>query len=307
MEPTIISLNQVVSDTVKLLGRTLGAEITVVTNLGDDLWPVSVDAGQMQQILLNLAINSRDAMPQGGELVIRTANLTAIENDPEHPVACSTSERVVLSVSDSGHGMTPAIREKIFEPFFTTKAEGKGTGLGLAMVYGIVKQNNGHIEVTSDPDQGTTFQIYFPRAYGLEEAPAPVSFPERGTETILIVEDQDLVREVVVDVLQEYGYTVLEAPNGSEALRIITQRPGGVDLIITDVVMPEMNGPELAQRVRTLHPDARILFITGDAAGSANLREGLNADIALVQKPFSPAVLATKVREVLDAPAPVAA
>jgi two-component system cell cycle sensor histidine kinase/response regulator CckA len=300
VEPTILSLNSLVEETVKLLGRTLGEEVELETRLAKDVWCVSADAGQMQQVLLNLAINSRDAMPHGGKLVIETANIEKIDFHMQRELTQSPGDYVLLSVTDNGEGMSDHVREKIFEPFFTTKAPGKGTGLGLAMVYGIIKQRDGHISVSSELTKGTVFRIYLPRALSGQIKVLKPSIPAWGSETILVVEDQDSVRQIVVEMLQDYGYTVLQACNGKLALEIIAQQNGAIHLVITDVIMPQMSGTELARQLKSVLPSAKLLFMSGYTGDSVHRQGGLAEGVAFVQKPFSPTALVGKVRQVLD-------
>ncbi|MCU1286280.1 MAG: hybrid sensor histidine kinase/response regulator [Acidobacteriales bacterium] len=300
VELTLLSLNSLVVETVKLLGRTLGEEVQVVTKLETDLWTVNADAGQLQQVLLNLAINSRDAMPRGGKLIIETANVAKTELRGTNELSPTPQDYVLLSVTDTGDGMTEKVRERIFEPFFTTKAAGKGTGLGLAMVYGIVKQSNGHIWVNSEPGKGTTFGVYFPRHK--TELPKLVrqTAPSWGSETLLFVEDQDALREVVAEMLRDHGYTVLEASNGRVALEVASRHKEPIHLVISDVIMPEMSGTELARKIKSVLPSVKLLFISGYTGDSVNRQGDLAEGIAFVQKPFSPTALARKVRQVLD-------
>jgi two-component system, cell cycle sensor histidine kinase and response regulator CckA len=283
----------------------IGADVEVVTQLEPTLGIVRADPGQIEQVLMNLAVNARDAMPDGGVLRIATANVSLAEHDVRAGSVCAAGDYVLLAVGDTGSGMTPEVRARIFEPFFTTKERGKGTGLGLSTVYGIVKQSGGSISVRTEPGRGTTFEIYLPR---IDAAPAAPSPGERrpskhhGSEVILLVEDDPAVRTVVGRILRAGGYTVLEAPNGVEALRLCENAARGVDLIITDVVMPEMGGREFGRLLRDLRPGARMLFMSGYSELGATNTPLLAPGDAFIEKPFTVEALARKVREVLDAP-----
>jgi PAS domain S-box-containing protein len=301
----VADLNQVVGEVDKMLRRLIGEDIDLVANLRPDLWHVKVDLTQVEQILMNLAVNARDAMPDGGKLTIETAN---VELDAAYGAAKNAQippgDYVMLAVTDTGIGMDAATRAEIFEPFFTTKPLGKGTGLGLSTVYGIVKQSGGYIWVYSEPGAGSSFKIYLPRIEG-----EPLSMKirranaidPRGDETILIVEDEDAVRRAVARVLTGLGYDVLEAADGREALAICEQRRGDIHVMVTDIVMPQLNGRELADRAAACQPDMRVLYMSG-YTDSAIVHHGrLEAGMAFLQKPFTPDVLARKVRQMLDA------
>jgi CheY-like chemotaxis protein len=285
-----------------MLRRVIGEDVDLVTVLGSDTGAVKADVGQLEQVLMNLAVNARDAMATGGKLTIETAN---VEHDPEYAReqdAAPVSRFVMLAVSDTGVGMDEATKARIFEPFFTTKGPGKGTGLGLATVYGIVKQSGGFIWVYSEPGLGTTFKIYLPRVDAAATAtaapPASADSP-RGTETVLLVEDADAVRAVTHQALARQGYTVLDAPNGAEALRIAADHPGPIHLLLTDVVMPGLSGRQLSDQLARLRPDTKVLFTSG-YTDDAVVRHGvLESGIAYLQKPFTVDGLARKVREVL--------
>ena len=305
MVPQVLDLNSVVGNVQKMLRRLIGEDIDLLTVPGPGLGRVKADPGQMEQVILNLALNARDAMPQGGKLTIETGNLDLDESYTRSHIDVAPGPYVMLAVSDSGCGMDAETLSHIFEPFYTTKEEGKGTGLGLATVYGIVKQSGGHISVSSDPGKGTTFTTYLPR---VEESIVPVrpslaaGKSSRGTETVLLVEDDVTARDVVREVLQSRGYTVLEATGSNEALEIgerQVSRP--IHLMLADVVMPEMSGPQLADRLACLHPKMKVLYMSGytDAAVARHVK--LTRDIPYLQKPFAAEVLARKVRELLDA------
>src|SRR6266705_1020809 len=303
VEPRVVSLNTVIEGLQKILRRVIGEDIELTTTLAPDLGAVRADVGQLEQVLMNLAVNARDAMPTGGRLTVETAN---VEHDPEYArgqEAAAVHRFAMLAVTDTGCGMDEATKARIFEPFFTTKEPGKGTGLGLATVYGIVNQAGGHIWVYSEPGHGTSFKTYFPQ---LDEAAAsgaarPVALPvPRGRETVLLVEDAAAVRAVTRAVLERQGYTVLEAPNGEAALRLGAKHRGPIHLLLTDVVMPELSGRQLAEQLAALRPAMRVLYTSG-YTDDAVFRHGvLEAGIAYLQKPFTPDALARKVREVLD-------
>ncbi len=302
LEPKVLDLNGVVRETEKLLRRLIGEDILLTAVLDPTLSRVKVDPGLLGQVLMNLAVNARDAMPRGGKLTIETRN---VELDQEHTrlhPEIQPGRYVLLSLADTGCGMTPEVKARIFEPFFTTKGVGKGTGLGLAVVLGIVKQSDGHVQVESEPDVGTTFKLSFPAVEEEVSAPKDVDAGTggHGTETVLLVEDEDGVRGLAVLVLQTYGYAVLAAGTGKEALRLLEKRPGGIDLLVTDVVMPGMGGPELAETLRPRFPRLKVLFSSG-YTDDAMVRHGLMQEkVAFLQKPYTPIALVKKVRQVLD-------
>jgi len=301
LQPRVINLNNVVKDLEEILHRLIGEDLELVTELEPALGSVKADPGQIEQIILNLIVNARDAMPQGGTLTLETGEVYLHETYCRDHPQLAPGPHVMLAISDNGMGMDHDTLAHIFEPFFTTKAVGKGTGLGLSMVYGIVQQSGGAIEVISEPGAGTTFMIYFPRV----DQPAE-SFPEaspaeglQGQETILVVEDDDLLRPEIVNMLKIYGYKALEASHGLEALSICRHHQGPIHLLLTDVVMPQMSGPQLAERVILLRPQIKMLFISG-YADDAVVRHGfIPEDSAYLQKPFFPDDLIKKIREVL--------
>ncbi|HEU5260212.1 MAG TPA: response regulator [Gemmatimonadales bacterium] len=303
LEPRVVDLNVVVGGLRKMLQRVIGEDVEFATTLAPDLRAVRADVGQLEQVLMNLAVNARDAMPTGGKLTIETANVE-LDTDytrKHHPAAAG--HFVMLAVSDTGVGMDEATKARIFEPFFTTKGPGKGTGLGLATVYGIVKQSGGFVWVYSEPGHGTSFKIYLPR---LDEpvdqgatSPAAAGVP-RGTETVLVVEDAAAVRAVTRQVLERQGYTILEAPNGAAALHLAATHHGPIHLLLTDVVMPALSGRPLAERLTQLRPETRVLYTSGYTDDSIVRHGILEPGIAYLQKPFTPASLARKVRDVLD-------
>ncbi|MEK7447076.1 MAG: PAS domain S-box protein [candidate division NC10 bacterium] len=303
LEPRVLDLNGVVSGMVVMLRRLIGEDIDLAVRPGPDLGHVNADPGQVEQVIVNLVVNARDAMPQGGKLTLETAN---VELDAryvrQHPGARPGSY-VMLAVSDTGIGMDAEIQARVFEPFFTTKEPGKGTGLGLSTVYGIVKQSDGYISLSSEPGRGTTFTIYLPRV----EAPAAtegqvVSTPAGGSETILVVEDEDEVRALAREVLEQSGYTVLAASGPAEALGIAERHAGPIHLILTDVVMPHMSGPRLVKEIAPLRPGIKVLYMSGYTADAIAQHGILDPGLSLLQKPFLPHALARKVREVLDTP-----
>lgn len=303
LRPQVLDPNALIGEIQKMLRRLIGEDIELITRLAPDLGAVRADPGQLEQVIMNLAVNARDAMPTGGRLLIETRNVELGEDDARRLAPLQPGPHVVLIVSDTGAGMDESTRERIFEPFFTTKEKGKGTGLGLSTVYGIVQQSGGHIWVYSEPGQGTTFKIYLPRVDARPEAaPAPsdADGAHNGREVVLLVEDEDAVRSLARRILEKRGYTVLTARTGPEALRIAERHDGPIHLILTDVVMPEMSGRELAERIAPTRPDARTLFMSGYTEDDVLRRGVLNEGAAFLEKPFTPSALAQKVREVLD-------
>src|SRR5574341_1682227 len=305
LQPKVLDLNAVVARTEKLLRRLIGEDITLLTPGEPALWAVRADPGQIEQVLVNLAVNARDAMPQGGTLSIATANaaLDQAFADDHQPV--TPGEYVMVAVIDTGIGMDAETQAHVFEPFFTTKERGKGTGLGLAMVYGIVKQSGGFIWVTSAPGQGAAFKIYLPRT---EEAPEAAPDESRaepsagGRETILLAEDEEAVRRVARETLVRNGYSVLQASQGAAALALAEAHGSPIHLLLTDVVMPGMSGRQLADRLSALRPGLKVLYMSG-YTDDGIVRQGmLEPGLAYLQKPFRPDALARKVREVLDTP-----
>jgi len=305
VEPTLLDLNEVVRGLAGMLGRLIPEDIQLVTVLGAEPALVSADRGQVEQVMMNLVVNARDAMPQGGRLAIETGHAALDEAYCREHEGARPGPHVMLAVSDTGIGMDAETRSHVFEPFFTTKEPGKGTGLGLATVYGIVKQAGGSIWVYSEPGQGTTFKVYLPRAEegaGLARPAAAPGETPRGTETILLVEDEETLRTLTREVLEALGYTVLEARHGVEALELSEGRQGRIDLLLTDVVMPHMSGRELAERLLASRPETRALFISGYTDDAAVRHRLVESPLAFLQKPFTADALARKVRGVLDAP-----
>ena len=300
LSPKIVDLNVLVGNLTRMLGRLVGEQIELAFLPGVDLGLVKADPGQLEQVVTNLVVNARDAMPTGGKLTIANCNIElGVPYSKDH-FGVTPGPYVMVSVSDTGVGMDRATQQQIFEPFFTTKAPGKGSGLGLSTVFGIVKQSHGHIWVYSEPGHGTTFKLYFPRTDVEAIKPAPAREPDRGTETILLVEDEPPVREVARRALERAGYFVLTATGATDALRICDKPGLRIDLLLTDVVMPQMNGRELAERVRRLRPATKILFMSG-YTDDAILRHGvLDEGVPFLQKPITPASLSRKVRETLD-------
>src|SRR6202140_5934651 len=304
LAPRIVSLNDVATENLKMLTRMIGEDIDLVLVPGPGLWPVRADAGQIEQVIMNLAVNARDAMPSGGKLTLETSNVTLDEEYARFHAPLRPGEYVMMAISDTGAGMDSETQSHIFEPFFTTKGT-KGTGLGLSMVYGIVKQSGGFIFVDSQPQRGTAFRAYFPRVDGREDAAAAqdsLGLPRtgRGQETILLVEDENNLRRLARQYLETQGYKILEAEDGAAALQIVAGHEGVIDLLLTDVIMPGMNGRELAVQVTNLLPDVRVLYMSGYTENAVGLDGTLDPGINLLQKPFSLPVLKDRVREVLD-------
>jgi PAS domain S-box-containing protein len=300
--PRVLDLNQLVAETAKMLRRLIGEDIILSTVVDPEPTLVKADPGQLQQVLLNLAVNSRDALPRGGRLAIQTRCVSVDANGPRLGLDLAAGSYVLLDVADSGCGMTEEVRAHLFEPFFTTKGPGHGTGLGLSTVYGIVKQSGGDIDVDSQPGHGTRFRIYLPRVQSETSEPLAqvLSRALRGSETILLVEDERQVRDVVNTVLRRQGYQVLEATDGAEALRMAEGHTAPINLLITDVVMPQLSGPDLARRLLQARPQLRVLYMSG-YTGSALLPPDVQAKgTAFLQKPFTSEVLLRQVRAVLD-------
>ncbi len=302
LEPKVLCLNKSIAGMEKMLRRLLGADVELTIRPTAGLWSVKADPGQVEQILMNLAVNARDAMAQGGQLTIETANVALDSEHAREHRDVQAGSYVMLTVSDTGVGMDAETQLRIFEPFFTTKDKGKGTGLGLATVFGVVKQSGGHIEVQSEPARGTTFKVYFPKVADVADAPTPQPPSvevHRGTETILLVEDDDQVRAVARDILRRKGYVVLEAPGGAEARLICEQNKAEIHLLLTDVVLPRMSGRHLVDHLLAIRPAMRVVFMSG-YAGDAIMHHGiLDSGFAFIQKPLTPSSLTRKVREVL--------
>jgi len=317
LRPQVLSLGEVLSDLTMLLRRLIGEKVQLEVVHGRDIWPVKVDISQFEQVIVNLAVNARDAMPEGGKLAVRTTNVTADENRNYTAKGMPAADYVLVEVSDTGSGIAPEIIEKIFEPFFSTKEVGKGTGLGLSTVYGIVKQTGGFIYVDSNVGQGTTFRIFLPRHVAELEEIAPAEAPaiagalaatdevvratdHTGQGTILLVEDEDGLRALNARGLMSRGYTVLEAANGVEAMQVLEKNDDAVDLVVSDVVMPEMDGPTLLKEMRKRKPELKIIFVSGYAedAFQKHLPEQ-GEQFAVLPKPFTLKQLVAAVKETM--------
>ena len=308
LEPRVLDLNSVVSETEKLLRRLIGEDVLLVAVLGNDLGKVKADPGQIGQVLMNLAVNARDAMPRGGRLTIETANVELDAAYARLRPGIEPGPYVMLAVSDTGQGMKQEVLGHMFEPFFTTKAQGEGTGLGLATVHGIVKQSGGHVWVYSEPEHGATFKVYLPR---LVDADAGLAVPlrpdrgqelPRGTETVLLVEDETGLREMVRECLEASGYSVIEGRNAVHALEVAAKYSATIHLVVTDVVMPGMSGRELVNRLSSSHAETKALFMSGYTDDAIVIHGVLAHEMAFLQKPFTIDALARKVRELLDGP-----
>jgi len=303
LQPTVLNLNGAVANLGEMLKRLIGEDIVLVTELGSALGHVKADPTQIQQVVMNLAANARDAMPRGGRLTLETANVDLDATHARQHVGVQPGRYVMLAVTDTGVGIAPDTRAHLFEPFFTTKGPGQGTGLGLATVYGIVKQSDGHIWVYSEPGRGTTFKVYLPRVDATVDPMMPeldLQADTHGHETILLVEDAPAVRALAHDVLTAQGYTVLEAEHGREALRIAKQYAGPIHLLLTDVVMPEMNGRDLVEQLAPIRPSIAIIYMSGYTDTVVVHHGGLDPGAAFLQKPFTPSALVGKIRQLLD-------
>jgi len=305
VQPEILDINESLIDIEKMLGRLIGEDVELLTIQASELWQVEIDPGQIEQMIMNLAVNARDAMPKGGKLTVGTANADLDKNYfRERGIHEETpGHYVMLSVSDTGSGMDKETREHIFEPFFTTKEVGKGTGLGLSTVYGIVKQNNGFIWVYSEPGQGSTFKIYLPKVKPdaePEEKEQSLVDDLSGSETVLIVEDNDSLRNFAQKILHIYGYRTLNAENGEDALRVCKEHNGPIHLLLTDVVMPRMGGKEAAERLQPLYPRMKIIYMSGYTDNAIVHHGVLEPGLNFLEKPFTPKGLARKVRKALE-------
>jgi two-component system cell cycle sensor histidine kinase/response regulator CckA len=306
LAPTVLDVNDVVLGMAELLRRLIGEDIELVLDPSPDPARIKVDRGQLEQVIVNLVVNARDAMPDGGRIVIDISTAPPVEATPG-AAGDAPGPHVVLAVRDTGTGMSEETRARIFEPFFTTKEPGKGTGLGLATVYGIVRQSGGGIAVASEIGAGSTFTLRFPSVddtSSADEGPGDVQEPSRptarGTETILIVEDETEVRHLAHRILEDYGYVVLSAARGSDALRLAERHRGAIELLLTDMVMPETSGPQLAERFATLRPDTSVLYMSGYMDNAPIGPGPSGSPVHFLQKPFTPEALARKVRAVLD-------
>jgi len=303
MQPRVINVNAVLILTQKMLRRLIGEDVDLVLNLAVNVGNIKADPGHVEQAIVNLAVNARDAMPLGGRLTIETADVVLDETYARTHLGVQPGEFTMIAVSDTGHGMDAETRRHIFEPFFTTKEKGKGTGLGLATVYGMVKQAGGDIWVYSEPGKGTTFKLYFPRvSEPVADAGAGDAVPARhtGGETILVVEDEQAVRDLTVRILRQLGYTILTASSGAEALEISQSHKGHIDLLLTDVVMPNMSGRQLADSLHLSRPKTKVLFLSGYTENTVVHHGVLDAGVDFLPKPFSRENLSKKLREVLN-------
>ena len=305
LQPKVIDLNAIVEDFERMLRRLVGERIKVAIDCDPALWQVRADPGEFGRAIMNLSLNARDAMPEGGTLTIKTANATLQEADARDQ-DLEPGRYVTLTVGDTGIGIDADVRAHIFEPFFTTKEIGKGTGLGLATVLGIVEQSGGAVRCESEPDRGTVFTIFLPAVAEAASTPAPsaggMDKAPRGSEVILLVEDEEMVRGLARMILETSGYVVLEASNGREGLTMCETNEGPIDLLLSDVVMPELSGRELAEQAVKLRPGMKVMFMSG-YTHDIILKEGVQKGTAFLQKPFTPVELAQKVRETLDADA----
>ncbi len=304
LQPQLLDLNSIVMNMDKMLRRLIGEDVQLITSLDPELWSVKVDPGMIEQVVMNLAVNSRDALPNGGKLTIETSNVVHDDEYASAHISVKPGHYVMLAVSDNGCGMDKEVQSHLFEPFFTTKEKGRGSGLGLSTVYGIIKQSGGNIWAYSEPGQGTTFKIYLPRVEKTAKVYKPKARPSTapgGTETILLVEDEEAVRTMVSRILQNKGYTVLEARHGLEAIDICERYQESIHLMVTDVIMPQMSGRELAERLAPMLPDMKVLYMSGYPDNTIVQHGVLEAGTAFLQKPFTLNALELKVREVLDA------
>jgi signal transduction histidine kinase/FixJ family two-component response regulator len=303
LQPLSLNLNDIVTDMNKMLKRLIGENIDLVAKLNPALKQIKADPGQVEQVLVNLVVNARDAMPRGGTLTIETANAQLDGAYASKHIGVIPGSYIMLVVSDTGSGMDQETQARMFEPFFTTKEKGKGTGLGLSTVYGIVRQSGGNVWVYSEPNRGTSFKIFLPQIeaeVGVDGDSVLVSAAARGSETVLLVEDEDTVRNLAAEILKDRGYQVLEANGGEEAIGLCRKHKEPIHLLITDVVMPKMSGKDVAQQLQLIHPETKVLFMSG-YTDEAIVHHGIvDADIAFIQKPFSEDALALKIRDVLD-------
>ncbi|HEY5839510.1 MAG TPA: ATP-binding protein, partial [Pyrinomonadaceae bacterium] len=303
LQPLPLNLNDVITDLNKMLRRLIGEDIRLSARLDLDLKKIKADPGQIEQVLMNLVVNARDAMPRGGNLTIETANIQIDEKYAGRHIGVSSGAYVMLAVSDNGTGMDHETESKIFEPFFTTKDKGKGTGLGLSTVYGIIKQSGGNIWVYSELGHGTTFKIYLPQVddpVTTEQAKLEDDSIPGGSETVLLVEDEDVVRGLAQRILEEAGYRVITANGGEEAVTWCANNSETVHLLLTDVVMPDTSGKDLAERLTSLSPQTKVLFMSGYTDEAIVHHGVLDSNVEFLQKPFTPTALSRKVRQVLD-------
>jgi len=304
IQPKVLSINRILHDMEKMLRRLIREDIEMVLDLDSELWPVNIDPGQIEQVSMNLVVNAGDAMPKGGKLLIETANVhldrTYFRN---HGVENTSGAYVMLALTDNGTGMDKKTRDRIFEPFFTTKEMGQGTGLGLSTVYGIMKQNNGYVWVYSEPGKGTTFKVYFPKAGADEVSDTEEQVGDDlliGSETILVVEDSKTLLKITQKMLEKYGYRILTAQNGREALEVFSGHDGPIHLILTDLVMPKMGGQDLVEKIQSEKPEVKLVYMSGYTDRAISDNGMLHKDVNFIQKPFSSNDLVRKVREVLN-------
>jgi signal transduction histidine kinase len=302
IENDLLDLNKEVDTINSMLCRLIGENINVEIIYGENIWPIKFNRSHLEQVLINLVVNARDAMPEGGLLLIETSNITIDVDYTKTHVNIQPGDYIMLTVSDNGHGMDKSTRDQIFDPFFTTKET--GSGLGLSTIYGVIKQNNGEIYVYSEPEQGTTFKIYFPRAEGKtakrdEDSQKQELITNKMPRTILLVEDDKVLRDMCVVVLSKLGFSILEAENGEEALQTISKFHGTIDLLLTDVVMPKMNGVDLAEKVEILHPEVKIIFMSGYTENATIKQKILSDSVNFISKPVTPVLLSNLVKKVL--------
>jgi two-component system cell cycle sensor histidine kinase/response regulator CckA len=305
LQPVALDLNRVVQGMSSMLRRLLGADVELSVMGDSGLWMVRADAGQIEQVVMNLAVNARDAMPAGGVLTVEAKNAVLTDEDARDHLGVTPGRYVMLAISDTGIGMDRDTQARIFEPFFTTKDQGKGTGLGLSTVFGIVAQSDGHIWVDSEPNQGTTFKIFFPKADKTSRttsAPPPISSSPAGSETVLLVENDEQVRTVAREILRRHGYHVLVASSPGDAIVVCEQHIGKIHLLLTDVILPRMSGRVLADRLRSMQPEMRVLFMSGYTGDESMISSELDSDAAFLPKPLTPQSLTRKLREVLRMP-----
>lgn len=303
LQPMVLNLNEIVKEVEKMLRRIIGEDIELRITLAPDLRQVEADMSQIEQVIMNLCVNAKDAMPKGGHLTIETGNVDLDEEYARMHLSVTAGSYVMLAVSDSGTGMTPEVKSHIFQPFFTTKEQGKGTGLGLSTIYGIVNQNKGNIYVYSEPGKGSVFKVYFPECKKYSSVPKEMEKNKpslQGSETVLVVEDNEMVRNTTLKTIQRFGYRVLTAPDGLEALRICREHDGPIHLLLTDVVMPGVGGKDLAEQAQGMRSDMKVLFMSG-YTDDAIVRHGvIEKGIAFLQKPFTTNRLVEKIRDVLN-------
>lgn len=305
LQPRVINLNEVIGSLTKLLKRLINEDVELITNLDANLGNIKADQSQLEQVIINLAVNARDAMFSGGKLILETSNVELSQDYADNHLYANPSQYIVLAVSDTGQGIPDELKTKIFEPFFTTKAQGQGTGLGLSTVYGIVKQSGGGIEVYSEPNKGTTFKIYLPLVN--EQKTASIISPQTssnlsGTETILLVEDDSSIRQLIAKILLSHGYRILEASRPKEALQICKDAIEPIHLVLTDVVMPEMYGPDMVKQIQQTHPDTHIIYMSGYTQGALSSQNLLEAEANLISKPFTSITVLSKIRSVFGNP-----